>query len=342
MDKEQVLNKIQSLASQKQITESDVVNAWRKGALSQGVSFQTMGSQGVKTEDKISERSTSLSKVLYFLGGVVILIGIIIFIQQNWISLGSFGQVLVTLGVGLSAYVGAMILKTRGEVNFASQIFAAIAGILMPFGLGVLLYNMGILVFTAEINLSIAAVMLVIFGVSTFLFKDVVYGFFSIINGTWVYGALVSIMLRNIGYSAYSMHLYQYLIMVLGVAYILIGYSLSKSQSNEYRRLAKTMFFFGTIGFLAPGLTIGGFWDVLYPFLVFGVIILSVYIHNSIFLRFGSVFLMAYLIKVSAKYFSGSFGWPLALVFGGILLMVVGYITYYLNTKYIKNENTIA
>jgi len=184
----------------------------------------------------------------------------------------------------------------------------------------------------------LSLVMLVIFGSSLALFRDAVYALFSIIYGTWLYGALSSLVIRNIGYSAYQMHLYQYLIMALGAGYLLIAHSISISPSREYRRLSQTIFFFGTIALLSPGLTIGGIWDVIYPVLAFGIIFLSIYVKRSAFLRFGSLFLMAYLVKISSKYFAHDLGWPLALVVGGITIMIVGYVTYYLNKKYIKAE----
>jgi hypothetical protein len=89
---------------------------------------------------------------------------------------------------------------------------------------------------------------------------------------------------------------------------------------------------------LGAGLSLGGFWDILYIGLVFGVILLSVYLKSRAFLIFGALFLMAYLIKITGEYFADTIGWPIALIFAGFAVIGVGFVAYYINKEYISKK----
>ena len=79
-------------------------------------------------------------------------------------------------------------------------------------------------------------------------------------------------------------------------------------------------------------------WEILFPGIVFGVVFLSVYLKSKSFLVFGSIYLMAYILKLTKEYFADSMGWPLALVISGLLLIGIGYAAFALNKKYIDSE----
>jgi hypothetical protein len=324
--KEETLAALRELALEGRITESEAAAAVRT-ALSQ----QTGGAEAV------DHRSVSLSRALYLIGGVVVLMGIIVLVVQHWAAFGSIGQVVVTLGVGVALFVSGILLRDKPGLTTASGVFSALSGVLIPLGLGVLLHVLGVDVFTPGMHMLMAAIALVIFITSLGLFKEVVYALFGILYGTWLYGSAVAYVLQDGGYGS---SLYQYAAMLLGVAYLFLGYGLTSATDAAYRRLARMLYILGLLIFLGTALSMGGAWDVIYPFVVFAVIFSSIYLHSGIFLKIGSLFLMIYLIKMSAQYFSGSLGWPLALVLAGLMLMGVGYLTYYLNKKYIREPNT--
>src|SRR5262249_40735983 len=101
----------------------------------------------------------------------------------------------------------------------------------------------------------------------------------------------------------------------------------------------------GVLAFLGGALALGNwephqnvFWELIFPGLVFGVIFLSVHLKSKAFLTFGSMYLMGYILKITAEYFKNGLGWPLALILAGFLLMAVGYYSFYLNRKYISVE----
>jgi uncharacterized membrane protein len=91
---------------------------------------------GVAMVDRAEKKSSifSITNILYVLGAAIVIIGIIFFVGQIWFDIGSFGRVLVTLGLGfLFAAIGSMLLQQQPKVNL---------GVVFHF-LGGMLYSLG-------------------------------------------------------------------------------------------------------------------------------------------------------------------------------------------------------
>jgi hypothetical protein len=84
------------------------------------------------------------------------------------------------------------------------------------------------------------------------------------------------------------------------------------------------------------GLSSWWFWELVFPGLVFGVMFLSVYLRSKAFLTFGSLYLVAYIFKITGEYFAESMGWPLVLVLTGLGLIAIGYLHFSLKRKYLS------
>jgi hypothetical protein len=121
-----------------------------------------------------------------------------------------------------------------------------------------------------------------------------------------------------------------------------MGYSFSK---NERAPLSGFLYSFGILGVLGAALILGEwtpnqnvFWELIYPILVFGALFLSIHIKSKAFLIWGTIFLMAYILKITAEYFSTGLGWPLALVIAGLAMIGVGYMSISIKNKYLTNK----
>jgi hypothetical protein len=168
-----------------------------------------------------------------------------------------------------------------------------------------------------------------------------IFTLFSIIFGTWLFFSLTSWMVDGLP-SFNNWKFYMYRILVTGITYILMGYSFSK---NERAPLSGFLYSFGILGVLSAALILGEwtpnqnvFWELIYPILVFGALFLSVHIKSKAFLIWGTIFLMAYILKITAEYFSTSLGWPLALVIAGLAMIGVGYMSISIKNKYLTNK----
>jgi hypothetical protein len=206
-----------------------------------------------------------------------------------------------------------------------------------PIGIGVIFYLAGFDTGSAGVQSLISLILFLAYLASYHVFKKDIFIFFSIIFGTWLFFAFTNMLVA--GYYQ-SEKLYEYRILITGLSYLLLGYYFSEQNKSG---LKSFLYGFGVLGFLGAALALGGwhpaqnvFWEAIFPFLVFGVLFLSVYLKSNSFLVFGSLFLMGYILKLTSEYFSQSLGWPLALVIAGFFLIAIGYGSFYLKRKYIS------
>lgn len=82
------------------------------------------------------DHGSLVSKVLYALGALVVIVGAGILIGDNWDTLGSVGRIFVSLGLALIAYVFGVVAAERGNRGFASVAYV-VAVAMAPFGAAV-------------------------------------------------------------------------------------------------------------------------------------------------------------------------------------------------------------
>lgn len=322
MDKQSLLNEIGEMSAAGLITAEELNAAYARG---------------VATEQIGEKRRVSISDVLYFIGGGIVFLGIVLLVGQNWSSLNSFAKVLITLGSAVAAYIIAALFHRRGNLKLPSTAFFMISGLLFPVGLMVLLNVAGIEWATLGSQTVVAAILLIIFFASGFIFKKSIFLFFSIIFATWLF----QVGVLNIFKDSFD-NIYAYIVLTNGLAFMLLGKYFSNKVESAF---SGPLYGFGSLMFLGAAFILGGthpngnvFWQVIFPLLDFGIIFLSVYWRSKTFLVFGSIFLMVYIIKITTEYFSQSLGWPFALVLAGLLLMAIGYMGLYLNRKYLAKR----
>ena len=77
--------------------------------------------------------------------------------------------------------------------------------------------------------------------------------------------------------------------------------------------------------------------EMLYPFLAFGGMVLSVSVLRSrLALTISTFAVISYIIYFTAEYFADSIGWPVALILLGFTIIGIGYFSINLNRKYLK------
>ena len=159
---------------------------------------------------------------------------------------------------------------------------------------------------------------------------------FAILFGSWTFFAATSWML---GGAPLDWSFFEYRVLIVGFAYLMFAYSFSESEQAP---LSGPFYALGIMGFLGSALALGGwtptqnvFWELIFPGLVFASLFLSVHLKTRALLTFGALYLMAYILKITAEYFTAGFGWPLSLVIAGLMLIAVGYLSVYLNRRYL-------
>lgn len=277
----------------------------------------------------------SLNKMLYALGGAIVIIGIIIFVSQIWDEVGSFGRITVTLGLGLViALCGSILLKSKPE-DIIGSVFHFIGGLLIPGGAMVALYELNI----GQDSLWPVAItfglIFLFYLLLNFVHKNAILTFFSIANGT----AFVYLIVESIIDGPFYQHddLYAYLTMIVGLSYLLLAYAFRYGWNIK---LVDIIYFFGITGFLGAAFSRvfdSEIWQALFFLIVIGGLFLAVNMKNRSVLVMSTLFLIAHVSYITSEYFADSIGWPIALVILGFIFIGLGYASIAINKKYIQN-----
>ena len=317
MDKVTLLAAVRELAAAGELTEVEVVTAVREAA-------------GTPAAE-IADRGRRYSKLLYFIGGGVIFIGIVAFVAQVWDALGPLMHVVITLGAGLAALTSGVLLSWHGRLGAAGPAFFLIAALVLPLGMAVALDEAGLDPEKLGLQSLMAIVLLTAFLAVYRLFRASSLLVYAIVYATWAFFAITGFMAGPDPRFAEA-EFFEYRILAVGLAFLVLGWAFSGTERDG---LSGPLYAFGSLAFLGSALALGGwkpsqnvFWELVFPGLVFVVLYLSVALKSMALLTFGSLFLGAYLAKITGEYFSDSMGWPLALMLLGLLLMGVGYLTF--------------
>ncbi|MCX6716785.1 MAG: hypothetical protein NTV72_02600 [Candidatus Taylorbacteria bacterium] len=326
MNKEELLNELSTRIKAGDISREELMSH---------LNFPTVV-QSENTEGK--ETLFSVTKVLYVLGAVIVIIGISIFVHQIWGSLGSFWRILVTLGLGLLITAsGSIIINSKADKNLGAT-FHFIGGLLIPGGAVVTLVELSTGAYHPWIVVITFGVIFAFYLLLNAVHKSTVLTFFAIANGTALVYLTVSALIGETSDSSFRiLDIYKYLTMAMGVSYILLCYAFRDKWS---KKLIWILNFIGIIAFLGTAFSQvfdSITWQILYFLFVIGGLFLSVYLKNGGVLIISTLFLLAHVSYITSEYFGHSMGWPVSLVILGFLFILFGYISISINKKYIAN-----
>jgi len=326
MNKEQLLQELSLKINSGEISQEELINQFDIKPIM----------QKKESEEKKKLLHFSVTKMLYALGAVVVLVGIINFIAQIWNDIGSLGRISVTLGLGILFTAIGSILISKKKENTIGMIFHIIGGFLIPGGSLVTLYEL-------ELELSSLWPFAITFGIiAVFYFlltvahKHAILTFFTIANGTAFIYLFMEALISGPFYNHES--IYAYLTMLIGVSYFLLAYSF-RDGWNE--RLVEVFYFLGAVGFLGAAFSRvpnSNLWESLFFLIIFGILFLSVYLKSRIVLAVSTIFLIIHISYITDKYFADSLGWPVSLVILGFIFIGLGYVSITIGKKYIDER----
>ncbi|MEI8061803.1 MAG: DUF2157 domain-containing protein [bacterium] len=326
MEKQQIIAFINEQIANGKITPSDLA---------------TITSTNSSVVVKEQSSPANLINIFYTIGTIIAIVGVGILVAQHWDEIGFAGRVIVTLGISLATYIFGWVFG-KPEQKSLSQIMFVFSAALAPLGSYVLLHEAGV-TYDQTIQIMVATVLFIIFGTALFFSKRNILVLVTIGFGSWAYYAIVLKMFGSNGYYLDGDFI-KWASMLLGAAYLFIAYGYSssvpatdESDAREKRAIQNVLYGLGTLAILGAGIFVGGIFDLVYIALIFAAIYGSVYVKSRSMLMLGSLFLMAHIIKITSKYFIDSIGWPVALIGVGFLVIGVGYMTYYLNRKFISS-----
>lgn len=289
-----------------------------------------------------SKRRMTFSESIQYLGSGIVFIGIALLIGENWNTLSTAARILTTFGSALVAFAISIALLRKEVTHKLGLAFILISILLMPVGVYTIFDALGIKFITSGQQLVYEVVVAVIYIAARWATRLRLYIIPITFFATALFFTLTGMLFSNLSSTA-LITFTEYRFLIVGLSYMLFGYFFTQKQDRIF---ASFFYIFGVIGLLTSAMFLSGFgsdkntgqtiWEIFYPILVFLAMYFSVFVKQTKILVFSALFLMADVIKVSGEYFSNSLGWPLAVVIAGLLMIAVGYLSVYLNRKYIK------
>ncbi|MBI2096596.1 MAG: DUF2157 domain-containing protein [Candidatus Sungbacteria bacterium] len=295
--------------------------------------------EGVPSSDFISHK-LGISEVLYAVGGLLVVMGVGVLVWQHWNEFSTLTRILITLGSAIAAYIVGLVMQFDKKLSKVGQAFFMISALVFPLGLAVTLDALSFDWSSYASQSLVSGVLLAVFAISYVFFRYDIFTLFSIIYGSWFYFSFTS-YLAGSNPSFDLVKFYEYRILLLGLAFLSLGYFFA---SRERPALSSRLYGLGTLLFLGGAFALGGWkpsavdsilWEIVFSGLALGIIFLSVITKSSSFLTLGVLFLMAYIVKITAEYFYESLGWELSLILSGLLLIFIGYSAVRVKKKFI-------
>jgi hypothetical protein len=284
------------------------------------------------TKDKFSKK---LSNILYVIGGLIILAGVILLTSMFWGQMSILGKFLGTFGVGLIAYLAGIYL--RGDHwRILSSVALTISAVVLPLGVYLILDEANISI-TAIIVAAVSSVMIVVLMVAQILTKRNIIIFLNSCYASIAYYAFLS-AIGMTGFEEYRMAS-----LILAISFIFYNYFyISSIQTNtdtdekEISSIQNLIYLISSAGIFGLTLTFGQISDLLMIPLLFGGFYSGIYVKSRALLINSAIFTMIYVVKISSEYFSGILGWPVLLIVLGIVIVGIGLFTYKMSEKYIE------
>lgn len=316
---QEVLASLSELIAQKRITKDEVLNLFP-----------------AELEKSVAKPKTkfNIQQIMYYVGALIVLMGIVFFIAQFWPHMGQIAKVLMTIVPASSAYLlGYYFYCTKDNKEFGHAFFVISAAI-FPLAIGTTLDLASISATKVEGGVVNFAVLFMIFALSYSYTKALIFLPFAVATGTGLFFTTTNYLLR---FTAAPPHFAEYQLITTGITYLLLGY-----YYKNLSLITNLLYLFGTSAILGPTLALTGFnpkinifWQLVYPFLLGAIYYLSIKLQNKTILIMVTLFTFGEILKLTAEYFSKSIGWPISLVISGLIIMSMGYMSIEINKKFL-------
>jgi Predicted membrane protein (DUF2157) len=276
-----------------------------------------------------------ITKMLYALGAIVVVLGIIIFVGQLWEDLSSVTRIIITFGLGILFTGAGSALMHQSTTENLGKAFHFMGGMLIPGGAVVILEESGLGNDTALPAALIFSLLTIFFMALNTIHKHAILTFFCIAHATIAAYLLTTTLIE--GQFGVTDDIYIYLTMILGVSYLLLARAFSETWNKS---LSNMLYVLGSGGFLgAAFLNVieNEVWQLFYFALVGGCLWTAVHLRSRIVLVMSMLFLVIHISYITSEYFADSIGWPIALVFLGFMFIGLGYLSISINNKYISS-----
>ncbi len=272
-------------------------------------------------------KQSNLMRALAYLGGMFMFAGICIFIAMNWDGMNSAARIVITLGSGIATFIMAMVAHRDQRFHKAA---------IPLFLLSAFLQGSGILVAGYELNMdhNWRYVVLVMTGtlsiqymLSFWTLRTSTLVFLTLFFATFFTGTVLDLLKID----------EELIALTLGAAVVLTCIGIDKT---EHRVITPVWYLLGSTGFLCGAFELleNSAIEIIYLGITTGIVYLSTIVRSRILLFVGTVATLAYIGYFTSQHFVDSFGWPLALVALGMVMIALSAFAIRINKHYIRDS----
>lgn len=281
-------------------------------AKTNGLTFEEIKNYYEQLEQNHSTKSSFISRLFSYLGGIFIFSGLSIYTGMMWENFDSASRVVITLGPGIICLILALVAIRDKKYNKAFTPLMLIAVFLQPLGIFTFMDEymhsdtppeVAVALVFGVVALQQALIFMKHHQTST-IFYAILFGYSTIISLAILFDFDEDL-----------------LVLILGFSGICLAYGIDRTS---HRSISGFGYFISTIGF-----AIGAFQllDNTFDLALIGVasvlIYTSVWAQSRSFLFVSVMVLLGYLGYFTSEYFTDMVGWPIALMILGALFIAI-------------------
>jgi hypothetical protein len=263
--------------------------------------------------------------VLGVLGGTFVFAGIGVFIALQWDDMNAGARVVVTLGSGVAALVLSLLAARDPRFARAHTPLLLSAAVLQPLGMLVAFDEFGSGGDWRLASLVTSGVMAAQFGALVPTLGRSLPVFLTLLFGLLFWWTALDLVEADGTAIA----------LVLGAGALLASIGVARTR---YRDATPFWYFVGGAVFLH-----GVFeavertpFEILFLAVAAGLVYISVLVHSRALLAVATLAILAYTGWFTSEHFADSFGWPLALIAFGIVMIGLSAAAYRIDRDYVR------
>ena len=292
-----------------------------------GITTEEIRTQLSTPEQAAGSRTSVLTSLLSYLGGIFVLAGLGVFIEMQWNDMNSFARVAVTLGSGIAAFFMAWIASgDRQRQKMTTPLFL-LAGLLQPVGILVALDEFSSGGDDRHAFLLASGVLLVQQTLAFFSKKVTSLLFMSIVFGLWFYATAMDLMDVDEDLIAFG----------LGLSMLFV---LKRIDRTPHASITPFLYFCASSAMLAGLFNLVQYspLEVLFLGASCGIVFWSTWVKSRSLLFVSTIAILSYVGYYTAEHFTDAVGWPIALILFGLMLIGLSALAFRINRKYIAAE----
>ncbi len=291
-----------------------------------GVTLEDLRDALAETEPVPPTRIRSiLPRLFAYLGGAFIFAGLCVFIATNWEEMNPAARIIVTLGSGLATFGMGLAALSGNRYRKAATPLFLIAAVLQPTGILVALDELSSGGDWHLAGLIMAGAMAIQQGFTFLVKRRTTLLFTTLVFSVTFLTVLFDLVKIDAQISGVT----------LGLSLMLVSVAVDKTRHQTvtpfWYLVGSASFLYGVFDMI-EGTPI----EILFLGIACGIVYLSVYVRSRTLLVSGTVSLLAYIGYFTSQHFIDSWGWPLALILLGLVLIGLSAAAVRINQKYIR------